>query len=68
MKRKLEETARLIQSQKEQKKREAKSRTQSDVRYLKSKLIFYCKMLGQNFENFYGNKISNTFNKTKKKS
>ena len=32
MKRKLEETARLIQSQKEQKKREAKSRTQSDVR------------------------------------
>ena len=36
MKRKLEETARLIQSQKEQKKREAKNRTQSDVRYLES--------------------------------
>jgi len=51
MKRKLEETARLIQSQKEQKKREAKNRTQSDVRYLE----FYAKLFMPNFlcQTFY---------------
>ena len=65
MKRKLEETARLIQSQKEQKKREAKNRTQSDVRYLE----FYAKLFMPNFlcqslnvENFL------RFIKAKKKS